>query len=106
MVHRPLIALSTALSLLPAISRVLAHGDEDGHSGEVKEMETMMATAVSSVIPSVTANASSLTAPESYFGYPAMSGLMIGHIILMIIAWFFILPIGQPDAGDRGHCGG
>ena len=93
MVHRQVIALSTALSLLQAASHALAHGD-DVHSSEVKNMGAPTAMAVASITPSPTANASLHMAPESYFSYPAMSGLMMGHIIVMTIAWFFILPIG------------
>lgn len=32
--------------------------------------------------------------PSSYFSYAPYSGLMLAHILLMTIAWFFILPVG------------
>ena len=36
---------------------------------------------------------SSSTLPQSYFNLPALGGLMLGHIILMTIAWIVFLPI-------------
>ena len=93
MVQKQLIALSTALSLLEAVPRALAHGD-DVYGSEGQGTGTTMATAIFSTIPSVTANASVSMTPESYFSYPAMSGLMLAHIIIMTVAWFFILPLG------------
>ncbi|CAD6587607.1 MAG: hypothetical protein ASARMPRED_003196 [Alectoria sarmentosa] len=37
---------------------------------------------------------SSSVSPHSYFSYPALGGFMWGHIVLMTIAWVFVLPIG------------
>jgi hypothetical protein len=31
---------------------------------------------------------------DSYFGLSDHSGLILAHIVLMVLAWFFILPIG------------
>lgn len=104
MVHRQLIALSTALSLLEAVPPTLAHGD-DVHGSEARGTGTTMATAIVSAIPSATANPSVSMTPESYFSYPAMSGLMFAHIIVMTVAWFFILPLGwlNPDSARNRH---
>lgn len=38
---------------------------------------------------------SSVVLSQSYFAYPEGSGLLTAHIILMVIAWFFILPTGK-----------
>ena len=37
----------------------------------------------------------SSASPQSYFTYPALSGLMLGHIVLMSVAWVFVLPVGK-----------
>jgi hypothetical protein len=33
--------------------------------------------------------------PQSYFQYGEHSGLLMAHILLMILGWMFILPIGK-----------
>ena len=74
--------------LLASTTVVLAHG-HDSHAGE---------TAKIGHVPSPLSTAgmnSSSTSPQSYFTYPASRGLILGHIILMILAWFFVLPIGE-----------
>ena len=35
------------------------------------------------------------SAPDSYYAYPQHSGLMLAHIIVMVVAWLFVLPIGK-----------
>ena len=83
-----------ALSAAELISRALAHGD-DGGEGESMKMGAHVtpAMSVSNAMPS----ASTVAAPsssESYFAYSKFGGLMLAHIVLMTIAWFFVLPIG------------
>jgi len=33
--------------------------------------------------------------PESYFRHPAHSGLMMVHIVLMVVGWFVVAPLGM-----------
>jgi hypothetical protein len=33
--------------------------------------------------------------PMSYFAYPEHGSAILAHIILMVVAWCFILPIGK-----------
>lgn len=87
MVHTSSLRFVSAALLLATISVVLAHGHDD-HAGETSNI----APAPSS-LPAATMNWSSAS-PQSYFTYPASSGLMLGHIVLMTIAWLFVLPIG------------
>ena len=94
MVETRTILLITALSLLEAFPRAFAHGHDD-QGGEAMGMGATMAAAVSHAMPSATVNASVSATPESYFTYPALGGLMLGHIIIMTVAWFFMLPIGE-----------
>ena len=43
----------------------------------------------------VAAMNTSMAPPQSYFAYPYHSGLMLAHIMLMTVAWFFVLPISE-----------
>lgn len=69
--------LVLGLSLTP---NVLAHGDEssgheNGHDGgnvTIEEKEYQ----------------------PTYFSHPDHAGVMYAHIILMVVSWVFILPIG------------
>lgn len=88
MVHTSGLRLIGATLLLETISVVLAHGHDD-HPGEMAD--TGSATSSLSI---ATMNSSSVS-PQSYFTYPALSSLMLAHIVLMTIAWFFVLPIGK-----------
>ncbi|PGH10220.1 hypothetical protein AJ79_05475 [Helicocarpus griseus UAMH5409] len=80
--------------LLLLAATVLAHGDEHGH-GDMEGMDMghggMESSHNDHSAPSPTAEASG---PMSYFAYQKHSGTIIAHIALMVIAWFFILPIG------------
>ncbi|KAK2784647.1 hypothetical protein FQN53_008367 [Emmonsiellopsis sp. PD_33] len=70
-------------TLLFLAANALAHGDD--HEGKEMDMTDM-------------GNPNNATAPAdspmSYFAYQKHRGTIIAHIALMIIAWFFILPIG------------
>lgn len=88
MVHTSSLRFISATLLLATNSVVLAHGHDD-HFGKTENM----APAPNS-LPAATMNSSSAS-PQSYFAYPTLGGLMLGHIVLMIIAWFFVLPIGK-----------
>ena len=96
MVHTRTISLITAFSLLEALPRALAH-DHGDQGSEAMDMGAIMTTTISSAMPSATVNISVSATPESYFTYPSMGGLMLGHIIIMTIAWFFMLPIGKQE---------
>lgn len=41
-----------------------------------------------------TADGDSQDYPMSYFAYQKHSGVIMAHIVLMVLAWFFTLPIG------------
>ena len=32
--------------------------------------------------------------PMSYFAYGNHTGTIVAHIVLMVLAWFFVLPVG------------
>lgn len=92
MVHTSNFRLIGVTLLLATTSFVLAHGHDDhagDHASEPAKLEP-------TPNPVSAASMNSLGAsPQSYFTYPALRGLMLGHIILMTIAWFFVLPIGK-----------
>ena len=85
MVHTSSFKLIGAALLLVPTTVVLAQG-HDNHTGETRPSPSSM--------PAATMGSSS-PSPQSYFGYPALGGLMLGHVILMTLAWFFVLPIGE-----------
>jgi hypothetical protein len=70
--------------LLGLLSFTAAHGNDE-------DMDMNMAIPVASR-PTLVASANA-TAPATYFNYGEKSGLMLMHILLMTIAWIFILPI-------------
>ena len=95
MVHTYGLTRLTALLLLGAVPLALSHG----HGSHDGEMEGMGVPKTAHLITSnstltVTMN-SSTVAPQSYFTYPNHGGLMLAHIVLMIIAWVFTLPISE-----------
>lgn len=91
MVHTSNFRLIGVTLLLATTSFVLAHGHDD-HAGDHASEPAKLEPAPN---PVSAASLNSLSAsPQSYFTYPALRGLMLGHIILMTIAWFFVLPIG------------
>jgi len=61
-----------------------------GHDGD-----TNMEMAGPSRPTIATASDNSDAGPQSYFQYGEHSGLLIAHILLMILGWMFILPIGK-----------
>jgi len=77
------------LSLLPL---AIAHGhDGDGETA----MDMSMGEAF---VPRPTIHANltpDVSGPPSYFQYGEHSGLMVAHIVLMTIAWVFVLPVGE-----------
>lgn len=76
-----------ALLLLGALPLALAHEDESDEGGA--NLAHLTSTT------SVAALNSSTVEQQSYFAYSSHGGLMLAHIGLMIVAWFFVLPIGD-----------
>ena len=88
-----------ALSLVGVTSRALAHGDD---GVEVGAMTPAGPTHSATTAMSEMALANAIATPnasESYFSYPHFGSLMLAHIALMTIAWFFVLPIGKNMQG-------
>lgn len=89
MVHTFTFILTAALWLLGALPHGFAHGHGE-HEGTA-EVEAFMANTtlqMSSIDPSI-------ASLQSYFTYPEHATLLSAHIAFMVIAWFFILPIGK-----------
>ena len=99
MIGRRLFPRSTAVSLLAAVSFALARGHDEHHGAEILAAtasasfpSSSSSTAASSTI---TAMASVAAHSPTYFTHSPYSGLMLAHIILMTVAWVFVLPIGM-----------
>ena len=90
MIHTSGLKLIGVILLLVPTAVVLAHG-HDNHDGETANMGP-----VPNPITAASMNLSDASL-QTYFTYPAMAGLMVGHIVLMTLAWFFVLPIGEPN---------
>ncbi len=91
MIHTFQLKLIAALLLLRVLPEVFAHGHDD-----FVAMGDASGTSVH--FPNSTtylANTTVAQSPQSYFAYPEYSGLLLGHIGLMVIAWLFVLPIGE-----------
>jgi hypothetical protein len=84
-----LLASLVLLGLAPATR---AHGDD----GDMN-METGIETAGMAPPSNATMMGSNSTAPllPSYFRHPEYSSLMLAHIVLMSLAWIFVLPLGE-----------
>ena len=86
----------TLLGLLPL---AFAHGHDSNAGGSTG---MAMSAGASHVVPvsDVTINSTVPMLP-SYFAHSGLSGLMLAHIAFMTIAWFFVLPIGEPHTWCR-----
>ena len=78
--------ICATLLLLATTPVVLAHAHDDlvAESTQMGPIPVPLSAAVMN---------SSSTLPQSYVTLPALGGLMLGHIILMTIAWIIFLPI-------------
>lgn len=85
--------LTLAASFLMALAS--AHGSDDSHSS-MPSMTNMDGMTMEDQQPA------NITYPPTYFAHPEHSGLIYGHIALMIIAWVFFLPVGMFFAGHLG----
>lgn len=82
-------------ALVALLDTVSAHGgEEEGHGGHVSSGHDMgmshgghggQHTTQSSNMPT-----------DSYFLWPEQQGLLWAHVGAMILAWVFVLPLGQP----------
>lgn len=103
-----------AAAVLVSLAAAVPHGNDE-HMDMDMGMD-MHATATPT--PSATAPAAS-EAPMSYFAYSKHTTAILAHIILMVLGWCFVLPIGkrkfaamipeeleliQCDSGDVEHC--
>lgn len=95
MVCKTVPVFSTALCILTAASVAVARSHSDNGA-------SAMSPAISTTI-STHPLASTMASPEgstgpapislTYFTHSGYSGLMLAHIGLMTVAWFFVLPI-------------
>lgn len=97
MVHTKRLLYIAALSLLHVLPFALSHGDDHGNGPA--DMQAGMEMAKAQHLNSSTQLTS--VPEQSYFAYPEYGGLMLAHIGLMTIAWFFILPIGEIIFGNN-----
>ncbi|EEH09168.1 integral membrane protein [Histoplasma capsulatum G186AR] len=93
----PFVAPNRALCYLLFLAvAVIAHGDDAGHGMEM-DMDGDGGGSDSAGEHSSNNNGptpSDGSSPMSYFAYQEHAGSIVAHIVLMVIAWFFILPIG------------
>lgn len=85
-------AALTLLSITVAVTR--AHGD--GHM----DMSMGDITSSPSSTPSLPSHRNfDLWDEPNYASHEGYGGLMMAHILFMILAWFFVLPVGE--SGSR-----
>ena len=75
---------------------MLGHGDENGGMQGMDMLE-------SGPVRLTDENGVDLYDVPSYAGLSAHSSWMLAHILLMVLAWFFILPIGERDVLLLGY---
>lgn len=90
------IASLTSTVLIAASCLVVAHGhDDEGAPDMEMGMQTASLTYMLNASTTPVTPLPALSSPETYFMYPDYQGLMFTHILLMTVAWFFMLPIGR-----------
>jgi len=82
-------ACAVLLGLAPL---TVAHGHDEEMKMDMGEPAISRPT-----IPLPSASAAGL---GSYFQYGEHSGLMFAHILLMVVAWVFVLPVGECVVSD------
>ena len=80
---------SACILLLGLLPFAIAHGHGHGDGDTAMEMGES-----SNSRPTIPPHAAT-DGPQSYFQYGDRSGLMLAHIVLMTLAWVFVLPIGE-----------
>ena len=93
MVQTRLQLFPTALLLAAVTLLASAHSDH-GNGSEKQHLGGSEISYLSSALDTENSTISS-GYKESYFSYPDHGGLMMAHIVAMIVAWCFILPIGK-----------
>ena len=83
------------LCFLWAVGLALAHGHDEHSNADMDMAQHMAHNPLSTADLASTSTNLSSTTPESYFTYPQHGSLMLAHIVLMTIAWLFVLPIGK-----------
>lgn len=88
-------SLICAVALLALAPVVLAHGDdEDMDMGGMGMSMSSSHSSMPSATPTMTAN---IEQELSYFSYPDYKVWIWSHVIVMVIAWCFIAPIGMKN---------
>jgi hypothetical protein len=85
--------LAVAAALLQLASVVAGHGD-DGHSSMSMDIGDMNNGTAPSLKPNPFAYLYDL---PSYAGLSAHRGLILAHVVLMVVAWVFVLPLGRSE---------
>jgi hypothetical protein len=88
--------LSTAV-LCAATFALGAYAHEDEHTGHGDSGHGMdMGHTVSSAsAPAATAAVAEPEAPHNYFSFPDHRGFLYAHIFTMMVAWVFVMPMGE-----------
>lgn len=97
MLHTSKLNLIAALLLLRVLPEVFAHGHDDVMAVRDSSGKNVHFSNSTACLTNMTFAHS----PQSYFAYPKYSGLMLGHIGLMIAAWLFVLPVGEVTIQNR-----
>lgn len=82
--------LSIAAGLLNLASVVLAHGDDEHNGMDMGDMNKPEGHHEQSGSKQI----NNYDAP-SYYGLDSYGNLMLAHIVVMVAAWVFVLPIGM-----------
>lgn len=83
-----------AAPLLLSLADALPHDDHQRMGMDMNMDGTMDSSHSASAPSNHTAYADSPDYPMSYFAHKKHTGVIMAHIVLMVIAWFFALPIG------------
>lgn len=85
------VALAATFTLfLASLATALPHGDD-----ESMDMEMDMNAGTATPQPTTTVMQNHTNGPMSYFAYSKHSSTIIAHIILMVLGWCFVLPVGK-----------
>lgn len=82
--------LSIAAGLLTLASVVLAHGDDEHNGMDMGDMNKPERHPEQSSSQQI----NDYDAP-SYYSLDSYGNMMMAHIVVMVAAWFFLLPIGM-----------
>jgi uncharacterized protein DUF2427 len=88
---RSLLRNTTAFVVLALLPAALGHGDEHGHDAAMGH--SMADEGHDHAAPDAPTPGDEY--PDTYFALADHAGLMYAHIALMILAWIFVLPVGE-----------